>query len=78
MTFPNRPAAHSPLHAEEVRPWVPPKVPAGHCVHNAVPPTLYWPVLHMSAVLFVEPAGHAYPAEQAPLQVGTVNPDDAP
>ena len=34
------PAVHAPLHADDVRPGVAPKAPAGHAVQVPTPPTL--------------------------------------
>jgi hypothetical protein len=58
------PGEHAPLHAALVRPKAPPKVPPGHIGHAATPPVLYWPRAHTTAVVVVDPVGHAYPAAQ--------------
>jgi hypothetical protein len=53
-------------------------VPAGHAVHKPAPLKLYCPALHTAAVGLTDPATHAYPAVQLPLQDALVRPDVAP
>jgi hypothetical protein len=70
--LPYRPAAHRPLHDDDVAPLTLPNVPWGHGEHDPAPPTLNVPATHTDAVAVEDPAGHAYPAAQLP-----VHPDDA-
>ncbi len=75
---PYRPAGHGPLHAAVVRPGDAPYKPAAHMLQAAAPPRLNVPPGHMKVVALVDPAGHAYPAEQAPEHVHDVRPGAAP
>ena len=59
-------------------PVVDPYSPAPHSVHTPAPPTEYCPTAHTDAVLFVDPAPHAYPALHAPPQLLVVSPAVAP
>ncbi len=72
------PAVHSPVHDSVVRPVVAPKVPAGHSVQAPAPTRLYCPAAHSTAVEFIDPAGHAYPAEHGPLHAAVVRADTDP
>ncbi len=72
------PGAHGPLHAGLVSPTLSPYTPAGHSRHTPDPIVPYRPMGHSCAVEDVDPAGHAYPAVQLPLQVGDVWPPVAP
>jgi hypothetical protein len=61
------PPAQGALHA--LTRAVPPlQVPAGQSLHAPAPAALNRPAAHTTAVALAEPAGHACPAEQAPLQ----------
>jgi hypothetical protein len=57
---------------------VPPNRPAGQSLHDPAPPTLYLPTPHTTAVALTDPAGHAYPALQFPLQPAVVRPGPLP
>ena len=46
--------------------------PAAQATHDPAPDNEYWPAGHNDAVEFVDPAGHAYPALQLPLQLEVV------
>jgi hypothetical protein len=72
------PAAQLPLHAAVVRPALDPYLPPGHGVQDPAPPSLYVPAPHRNAVECVDPAGHAYPAEHAPVHSGNTRPDVDP
>lgn len=72
------PGEHVPEHNALVRPGVDPKVPAGHKTHVPAPAREYDPAGHCTAVALVEPAGHAYPAEQFPEHAALVRPETAP
>ncbi len=72
------PATQLPVHPAVVSPAVDPYSPATHSVHTPDPPTLYLPGAHSDVVGLVDPAGHAYPAVQFPLQAGVVRPEVAP
>jgi hypothetical protein len=69
---PYRPAGHCPLQADVVAATVVPKVPSGHTVQAAAPASAYCPATHCTAVLFVLPAGHAFPAVQFPEHAAVV------
>ena len=49
-------------------------IPVYRVVQLPAPASLTWPMPHATAVLLVEPAGHAYPAEHKPVQVALVSP----
>jgi hypothetical protein len=51
-----------------------PYCPGGQAEQTPAPPVLKVPAAQSTAVGSVEPAGHAYPAAQAPLQVDSVAP----
>jgi hypothetical protein len=68
-TAPYRPAAHAAVHAADVSRVPFPNRPAGQSTHCPAPDRLYWPTPHIAAVAVVDPATHAYPAAQLPLQV---------
>lgn len=51
-----------------------PNVPAGQLTHAPAPSKLYLPMGQGAAVALVEAAGHAYPAEQFPVQDALVRP----
>ena len=72
------PAAQLPLHAADGRPAVAPYVPAGHALHTPAPLKLYCPAGHTTAVAFVDPATHAYPALQLPLHPALDRPPTKP
>jgi heat shock protein HspQ len=78
LTAPKVPAGQGPLQDALGRADVAPKLPAGHAVQLPAPPTLYCPAGHADAVDDVDPATHAYPAEQGPLQDGDDRPLTAP
>jgi hypothetical protein len=61
-----------------VAPTVVPYRPALHKVHAAATAVLYRPAVHLFNVALVEPAGHAKPAEQFPVQVLADSPDVLP
>ena len=69
---PYRPAGHWPLQLALVSPLMLPYRPAAQATHDPVPDNEYWPAGHNDAVEFVDPAGHAYPALQLPLQLEVV------
>lgn len=73
-----KPAGHGPLQLADTSPGVLPNTPPGHTVHTAAPPVEYVPGWHRVAVALVLPAGQAYPAAQAPVQVDTVSPRTPP
>ncbi len=75
---PKVPPGHAAVHALEFKAVVDPYRPAGHPVHCPALALLYWPAAQGIAVAFVDPAGHAYPAVQFPLQLATVMPAVAP
>jgi len=75
---PNVPAGHGAVHAAVPRPDVAPYSPALQFVHNPAPDKLYVPAGHTDTVALVDPATHAYPALQLPLQLADVRPADAP
>ena len=68
VVLPNAPALHRPLQLALVSPELLPYTPAGHALHDPDPITLYVPTPHSTAVLLMEPAGHAYPALHGPVQ----------
>ncbi len=68
------PAAQFPVHVATAIAAVPPYRPAGHREHDPAPTRLYRPVGHVNAVAVVDPAAHAYPAEQLPVHVDTISP----
>ena len=68
-TAPYRPAAHAAVHAADVSRVPFPNRPAGQSTHCPAPDRLYRPTPHIAAVAVVDPATHAYPAAQLPLQV---------
>jgi len=72
------PVLQLPEHDADVRPADAPCKPAGHGVHRDAPDRLYVPAGHTDAVRLVDPATHAYPALQFPLQLADVRPADAP
>jgi hypothetical protein len=49
-------------------PEVMPYLPRGQPVHSPAPPVLYVPTWQSTAVPFVDPAGHAYPAGHSKVQ----------
>ena len=65
---PKRPASHGPLHAAVVNSGVAPYRPALQLLQIAAPGREYCPGEHGTAVGVTEPAGHANPALQLPLQ----------
>jgi hypothetical protein len=77
-TLPNRPAGQGPEHADVVNPELLPYTPGSQGVHTPAPDKLKVPAGQMVAVGDVDPAGHAYPAVQTPLQLPEVTPDTAP
>jgi hypothetical protein len=62
------PALQLPLHTAVAKTAVEPKRPGGQRLHAPALPRLYRPALQGSTVGEVEPAGHAYPAVQFPMQ----------
>jgi hypothetical protein len=70
------PAMQLPLQAAVLAPEATPNLPAGHSLHDHAPATLYCPAVHMDAVAFLDPEGHAYPAVQLPLQVAFLRPTE--
>ena len=78
LTEPYVPPGQTPLHTDDVRPAVDPYSPALQFVHTPDPATLYFPEGHTPCVGLVDPAGHAYPALQLPLQPAAVKADTAP
>ena len=77
-TDPYSPAGHAAVQLGVVRPLLFPNRPAAQSVHTLCPPTLNFPGPHTTAVALVEPAGHACPALQLPLQDATDMADVAP
>ena len=71
---PYRPASQGPLQEAVLRPAVLPYSPALQLLHTPSPVKLYLPNGHINAVAVVEPAAHAYPAVQLPVQAGVDNP----
>ena len=69
VTSPYRPASHGPLQPAVALPLTLPYSPALQATHTLAPVKLYCPALHCTAVAFVDPAGHAYPATHVPLQL---------
>ncbi len=47
-------------------------------MHDPIPPRLYVPGEHRTAVALVDPAAHAYPTEHGPEQSDDVRPEVAP
>ena len=74
VVLPNNPAGQLPLHTELLSADALPYTPTPHGVHVDAPAVLYVPGLHGTAVAFVDPAGHMYPAAQASLQLDDVRP----
>ena len=72
--MPYRPGAQPPLHIALLNALAVPHTPAAHGVQVDAPAVLYVPGLHGTAVAFVDPAGHAYPAAHASLQLDDVRP----
>jgi hypothetical protein len=68
------PAVQLPLQADDGTPALFPNVPPGQAAHVDARAPLYWPGGQRDAVAFVDPAGQAYPAVQAPLQVDEFKP----
>ena len=64
------PGLHSPLQFATVVRTVVPYRPGAQPEHTPAPALLYRPAGHAVAVPLVEPAGHAYPAVQVPVQFG--------
>ncbi len=72
---PNRPAGHT-VHASAAAPVL--NRPVGHGVHAPAPAALNVPAAHGTWVADVDPAGHACPAVQSPVQVASVAPPEEP
>ncbi len=72
------PALQFPVHAALASPAPLPYVPAGQSVQTPAPPMLNFPAMHTLLVATVEPTGHAYPAEQGPVQFAVVDPSVDP
>ena len=72
------PGGHGAVQPAVVRPAELPYTPAGHSVHAPAPARLYCPAAHRVAVADVDPAGQAYPAMHAPLQLDPVSPPTDP
>ncbi len=70
------PALQGPLHPAVLKPTAVTlnQVPAGQSLHDPAPARLYCLVGHTDAVALVDPAAHAYPAVQFPLQVAVFRP----
>ena len=75
---PKVPAGHGEVQAALVSPVVLPYRPAPQSVQAPAPPTLNLPAAHTAAVALVDPATHACPAEQGPLQDALGRADVAP
>ena len=75
---PYRPASQGPLQSVVGMADTAPYRPALQFVHSPAPERLYFPAGHMAAVALVDPAMHANPAVQFPLQVDTESPLMAP
>jgi hypothetical protein len=63
------PALQGPEQVEVFNAAAAPNCPAGHVAHTPAPAALYLPWAQTDVVLFVLPAGHAYPAVHAPEQL---------
>ncbi len=61
------------MQLDVLKPVEDPYKPAPHSVHDSAPATLYDPSGHIDAVALTDPAAHAYPAWQAPVQAAVVN-----
>ncbi len=57
------------MHDDSVMRLVPPYLPPGHRMHVDALAAEYVPAGHGTWVAVVDPAGHAYPAVQAPVHV---------
>ncbi len=70
------PALQGPLHRAVLKPATVTlnQVPAGQSLHAPAPARLYCPAGQTDAVALVDPAAHAYPAVQLPLQVAVLRP----
>ena len=72
------PSGHRPVQAATGRALVAPKRPAAQAVHAEAPAREYEPAAHGTSVALVEPAAHAKPAWQGPVQALTASPAVAP
>lgn len=78
VVAPYRPAGQSAVHVEFGSLTVSPYFPAGHGVHSPSPPGLNVPGPQLTAVAFVDPTGHAYPALHGPVHDDEFKPAMAP
>jgi len=69
---PKVPAGHGAVHDADGKPAVAPYSPALQLVHTPAPPRLYVPAAQTMAKGVADPAGHAYPAAQIPVQYAVV------
>ena len=63
------PALQLPLHPVVFRPAVEPYSPGAQSTQTPAPISEYLPLGHTVGVGDTDPAGHAYPPEQGPLQL---------
>jgi hypothetical protein len=75
---PHVPAGHEAVHALELNAAVAPYLPAGQALQEPARAALNLPGVHVTAVAFVLPTGHAYPAMQLPEQAADVRFTAAP
>ena len=75
---PHVPAGHEAVHAFVVKAAVAPYLPAGQALQEPARAALNLPGVHVTAVAFVLPTGHAYPAMQLPEQAADVSFTAAP
>jgi hypothetical protein len=70
------PAVQFPLQVAVFRPLVVTlnQVPAGQLLHDPAPARLYCPAGQIDTVELVDPAAHAYPGVQGPLQTAVLRP----
>jgi hypothetical protein len=73
-----KPAGQTPVQLDVGMDEVLPYLPPGQSEHTAAPTRLYWPAGQVDAVALADPAGHAYPAVQAPLHTEDDRPATSP